>query len=55
MNPGGMEPDPMNPDPGGMPVGEDTDDGGCSTSGGHGAGTLLFAAIAGLLARRRRR
>jgi len=59
MDPGMGEPDPMNPDPG-TPGGEepgssDDDDGGCNTGGNHGAGTLLFAALGALLARRRRR
>ena len=58
MDPGGPE-EPMNPEDPGTPGGEDdtggTDgDGGCSTSGRGGMGTLVFAAIAGVLARRRR-
>lgn len=51
-------PDPMNPDPG-QPGGDDShtgaDDGGCSTGGGHGAGTLLVAGLGLALVTRRRR
>jgi trypsin len=52
--PTGGNPDPMNPDPTGPggTGGDSDDDGGCSTSGGHGG--LLLVAIAGVLARRRR-
>jgi MYXO-CTERM domain-containing protein len=56
-DPGMGNPDPMNPDPDGVPRGDDDedDDGGCSTGNGHGAGTLLLAAFATFFARRRRR
>lgn len=50
-DPDPMTPDPMNPDG----TGDDDDDGGCSAGGSHGAGSLLFAGLAILVARRRRR